>query len=64
MTDKNGMIDRIEDGLGSEGSREIAERMFDILRADGRVVFDADYGFSMQDLDESEWLHVVEQATA
>ena len=40
MRDKNDMINEIEMLLGSEGSREIAERIFAHLRNDGRITFD------------------------
>ena len=40
MNDRNNVINQIQDGLGSEGSRELAERVFDVLRADNRISYD------------------------
>lgn len=43
MNDKNGIINEIQDLLGSDGSRELAEKMFDVMRADDRVYYAGDY---------------------
>ena len=40
MNDRNNVINQIQDGLGSEGSRELAEKIFDALRADGTIYWD------------------------
>jgi hypothetical protein len=56
MTDKNDMIRMIEEKLGSEGSMEGARRMFDVLRASGKIDFSPDSGFEMEEMDEDEWL--------
>jgi len=43
MQDKNGIINQIQDALGPEGSRELADKMFDAMRADDRVYYASDY---------------------
>lgn len=52
MTDRNGIIDQIEELLGSEGSRELAEAMLPILQKDGYVTFDAQNGFTLSPLPD------------
>jgi phage/plasmid primase-like uncharacterized protein len=47
MTDKNGIIDQIEDRLGNEGSRRQAERLLPVLTDAGYVTFDATQGYTM-----------------
>jgi hypothetical protein len=42
MKDKNGIINEIQDALGSEGSQELAEQMYDAMRADDRVFYAGD----------------------
>lgn len=37
--DRRNVVNEIEDGLGREGSRELAEQIFDVLRADGRITY-------------------------
>lgn len=39
MNDRNNIVNQIQDALGSEGSRELAERVFDELRADDRIYY-------------------------
>ena len=55
MTDRNEMIRRIEERLGSCGTPEDAARMFDVLKAAGRITFSPDSGFEMIEMDEFEW---------
>lgn len=64
MRDKNGMINEIEMLLGSEGSREIAERIFAHLRNDGRITFDGNTGFIMQEMDDEQWLRMLDEVNA
>jgi hypothetical protein len=45
MTDQREMIRKIEEGLGSEGSHEIAVAMFHELKRTGAITFDAASGF-------------------
>jgi hypothetical protein len=45
MTDRNQIIDQIEELLGSEGSAELALAMFGLLREHGYVTFDPEAGF-------------------
>jgi hypothetical protein len=54
MTNRNDMIRQIEEMLGGEGSPEMAEAMFNQLKAAGDVTFDAARGFVMNG-DESAW---------
>jgi hypothetical protein len=62
MTDKNEMIEHIEELIGSEGSRAQAEAMFDLLNAKrlhdeaGYLTFDARAGFELAQVPEDEWL--------
>ena len=42
--DRNAIINEIQDRLGSEGSRELAERVFSVLRADNRISVDDPHG--------------------
>lgn len=39
MQDKNGMINQLLDLLGPEADRELAERVYDELRADERIYY-------------------------
>ena len=59
MRDRNGMVNEIEDSLGSEGTREMAEKIFDLLRADGRIIFDEHDGFSMEKIEDREWNRIL-----
>ena len=43
MNDKNGIINEIQAALGSEGSRDLAEQMFDVMRTDDRIYYASDY---------------------
>lgn len=43
MNDKHAIINQIEDALGSEGSHELAERMYDAMRADDRIFYAGNY---------------------
>lgn len=40
MADRNDIINQIQGMLGSEGSREIADHVFDVLRSDDRIAYD------------------------
>ena len=59
MRDRNEMITEIEDSLGSEGTRELAEKIFDLLRADRRIIFDEHDGFSMEKIEDREWNRIL-----
>ncbi len=59
MTDKNEMIEHIEDLLGSEGSRAIAEAMFQILEEHGHITFEPHAGFELAQVDNDEWLSML-----
>jgi hypothetical protein len=39
MNDRNDLINTLQDLLGPEGSRELAEQVFDVLRADDRIAY-------------------------
>ncbi len=47
MTDRKQIIGEVEALLGSGGTRELAESLFDVLRVKGFVLFDAQDGFSL-----------------
>lgn len=49
-TDRNGIVNQIMDALGSECERELAERMFDSMRADGWIYYDDTVGLDRQGL--------------
>lgn len=49
MNSRNDIINQIQDLLGSEGSREIAEQVFDALRADDRIAYDDERGLFIRD---------------
>ena len=52
MQDRNNIVNQIQDGLGAEGSRELAEQVFDVLRADGSIYYtDADGLVLRDDVD-------------
>jgi hypothetical protein len=46
MTARRDILRQIEEGLGSEGSPEIAEQMLDALQTAGAIGFDAQDGYS------------------
>lgn len=55
MNDRNNIVNQIQDALGSEGSRELAERVFDELRADDRIYYDDQRGLVLRaDVDVIE----------
>lgn len=55
MSDRNNIVNQIQDALGSEGSRELAERVFDELRADDRIYYDDQRGLVLRaDVDVIE----------
>jgi hypothetical protein len=68
MTDKNEIIRRIEELLGSEGSHEQAANMLPALKAAGLVTFDASAGFEFApqfyELPEREWLAMLAESDA
>lgn len=49
ITDRNRMISYLQDLLGSEGSREIAASLFDVLRADDRIYWNNQGGLVLRD---------------
>lgn len=49
MNDRNNIVNSIQDLLGPEGSREIAEGLFDVLRADDRIYWDDARGLVLRD---------------
>ena len=63
MTDKNGMIEKVEGWLGSEGSREQAERVFEVMRERGLIDFDVQDGFyvSLSPSDRG-WVEILKAA--
>jgi hypothetical protein len=50
MHDRNDIINQIQDALGAEGSRELAEQIYDELRADDRIYFNDSAGLDRQGL--------------
>lgn len=65
FNDKNNVINQIQDGLGSEGSRELAEQMFAAMRVDGRIIYDDLRGLQIRDgVDLIEVAVEVERANA
>lgn len=49
MNDRNDIINQILDALGAEGDRELAEHLFERLRADGRINHDDRRGLAIDD---------------
>lgn len=49
MMDKRGLICEIENALGSEGSRDLAERVYDELRRLDLISYDSLYGLVVAD---------------
>lgn len=49
MMDKRGLICEIENALGSEGSRDLAERVYDELRWRDLISYDSLYGLVVAD---------------
>lgn len=47
MTDKNDMLQQVEDLLGADGSKEQARAMFVILEDQGYIQFDAHRGYTL-----------------
>lgn len=43
MKDRNNIVNEIQDGLGPEVARDLAEKIFDLLRADDRIYYVGDY---------------------
>ena len=67
MTDKNGIIQEIEQRLGSEGSRELAVALFPRLREYGYITFDAAMGYAFdpaKHLDTEIWNNLQADAEA
>jgi len=48
MNDRNNVVNEIENALGKDGSKELAERMFDAMRSDGRIYWDEYTGLTIQ----------------
>lgn len=59
MTDKTAMIDHIEGLLGADGSRELAERMFGVLKDRDLISFSEVSGYSMDEISEDGWLSLL-----
>lgn len=49
MNERNDVVNHIQDRLGDAGSREIAEQVFDILRASNRVYWSDVNGLTIRD---------------
>lgn len=49
MNDRNDIVGQIQSLLGSEGSRELAEQIFDVLRADDRIYYTDLHGLVLRD---------------
>ena len=49
MNDRNTIINTIQDNLGADGSHELAEQVFDLLRADDRIYWDDSRGLVIRD---------------
>lgn len=49
MNDRNNIVNTLIDHLGSDGSRELAEALFDELRADDRIYWDDSLGLVLRD---------------
>lgn len=66
MTDISGIIDQIEELLGSEGTRQIATNMLPLLKQDGYISFDEQNGYTMLPVpdDDSTWTSMVAEAEA
>jgi len=63
MTNRNDMLGRIEDLLGSEGDRELAEAMFTVLKQAGDLTFDPGQGYQLaDDIEDQIWLARLAQA--
>lgn len=62
MTDNKGIINIIEDLLGSGGSKALATAMLPLLRREGYVTFDAQNGFVLGDVPEGRWLEILAEA--
>lgn len=55
FTTKIDVLQYLEDGMGSTGSREQAEQMYDLLRQTGKIIIDWD-GIYMQELQDGAFL--------
>lgn len=49
MNDRNTIVNQIQDGLGDGGSRELAERIFAVLRSDDRIYYTDARGLVLRD---------------
>lgn len=49
MNDRNNVINQIENALGPEGSRELAEKIYDHLRDDDVITYDDLHGLVLPD---------------
>ncbi len=61
MMDRKDMINEIEMLLGSEGTHGMAQKIFTHLREDGRITFNGDAGFIMQEMDDAQWLRMLDE---
>jgi hypothetical protein len=65
MTDRNQIITQVEELLGSEGSREDAERLFELFYHEYDYIgFDPVDGFVMNipDFNDEEWNQILAEA--
>lgn len=63
MTDRNDAVRQVEEWLGSEGTHEMAEAVFTILRESGFVTFDPQCGFEFANVPEgAEWNAILAEA--
>ncbi len=49
MNDRNNVVNEIENMLGRDGSKELAEKMFDAMRSDGRIYWDDYTGLTIKE---------------
>lgn len=64
MTTKKDAITAIESLLGSEGTRELAEKMFDAMLDDGEVTFDPQVGYrGWSGMEEGLWMAYIQQCS-
>ena len=62
MTDRNQIINEVEELLGSEGSHDLAEAMVEALQTQGYITFDEHHGYVLAEVDENIWLEILAKA--
>lgn len=63
MVDKDGIITQIEELLGAEGSRALAEAMFPILQGASVIMWHEQTGYEMEPIEDHDaWMAFVLQA--